>query len=186
MSITVCEKCGMKVIANSDGRCPSCGSTLIISASLQQEIVNHVATKCVVERSESEPSTPTHFDLFWILLSLRGRLSLGMMWISTLISILISLAPFYLGAAFSIDSSILGTLYLFSLAFMFWSSIAIAAKRFHDLGWSGWLVLLGLFPMFGQLFLFFTIGCLKGRRGSNLYGIAPRRIWSAGMVDEIL
>jgi len=144
-----------------------------------------VAAKLTNESAETEAenrhTVPTHFDLIWILFSLRGRLSLGMMWCATALSTTIWMGLFLLGAVLSIDYPILIVL---CLMLMVWNSIAIGAKRFHDIGWPGWLILPGLIPMFGQAFLFITIGVLKGERGPNRYGPDPRRIWSAGMIDE--
>ena len=92
---------------------------------------------------------------------------------------------FFSGTVLSHYYPLLAVLFPIGLLHIFWSSIAFAAKRFHDLGWPGWLILLGLIPLFGQMFLFFTICSLKGMRGPNPYGLDPRRIWSAGIIDEI-
>ncbi|MDX1930104.1 MAG: DUF805 domain-containing protein [Pirellulaceae bacterium] len=179
----------------SDGQCPSCGKVVspadcsvpevAQSAIAQSKATQPAATQPAATKLQHQLSIPTHFDLFWIMFSLKGRLSLGMLWISTLISIILAQGPFYLAYALNADLNILAVLFLLGLAFTCWSSIAIATKRLHDLGLPGWFVFLGLFPIFSPFFLF-SIGCLKGRTGSNVYGLDPRRIWSAGMIDEVL
>lgn len=136
-------------------------------------------------QNEKVLSIPTHFDLFWILFSLRGRLSLGLMWISVGMINLISAVSILMGTALSVEfPGLMLPLYAFSILFAFWSMIAITVKRCHDLGWPGWLFVLGVLPLIGPIFLLLTIGGLKGTRGANSYGLDPRRIWSAGMIDE--
>jgi uncharacterized membrane protein YhaH (DUF805 family) len=135
--------------------------------------------------AEIDRSPATHFDLIWILFSLRGRLSLGLMWIAIALSALTGIGFLVLGAVLSDLHPVLATLCFIGALVMAWSHIVIGVKRFHDIGWPGWLILLGLVPVFGQVFLFFMIGSLKGNRGPNRYGIDPRRIWSLGMIDDL-
>ena len=135
--------------------------------------------------AEIDRSPATHFDLIWILFSLRGRLSLGLMWIAAALSAITLIGLFFLGAVLSNVHPFLATIGLFGFLVMVWSPIAIGVKRFHDIGWPGWLILPGLVPVFGQVFLFFTIGILRGNRGPNRYGLDPRRIWSSGMIDDL-
>ncbi len=50
--------------------------------------------------------------------------------------------------------------------------IQISVKRLHDIGWSGWLILITVIPVVGsifQLLMFF----LPGSTGSNRYGAPP-------------
>lgn len=50
--------------------------------------------------------------------------------------------------------------------------LAVAIRRLHDTGRSGWWILIGLVPIFGGIILlvFFVIG---GDRGQNRYGPDP-------------
>jgi uncharacterized membrane protein YhaH (DUF805 family) len=107
-----------------------------------------------------------------------------MMWIASGLSIVCWFGLLLLIGAASSFLPILQLAFLVIPIVMFWNTVAIGAKRFHDIGWTGWLILPGLFPLLGQMFLFFTIGILKGNRGENRYGLDPRRIWSSGMIDE--
>ena len=55
----------------------------------------------------------------------------------------------------------------------FWAQFALAAKRWHDAGTSGWLSLLMLVP--GVDFIVFIILCLlPPTQGPNQYGSDPR------------
>ena len=59
------------------------------------------------------------------------------------------------------------------LFFFFWLHLALSAKRFHDLGNSGWFVLLLPVPIIGFLwFLYLLFG--RGQDGDNDYGPARR------------
>ncbi|OUM04732.1 hypothetical protein BW686_25160 [Pseudomonas syringae] len=50
--------------------------------------------------------------------------------------------------------------------------VMIGVQRLHDLGWSGWLLLLNLVPFVGTLFPF-LIMALPGTRGPNPFGPPP-------------
>lgn len=51
-----------------------------------------------------------------------------------------------------------------------WPTFAIAAKRLHDRGKSGWWALLSLIPVIGTLWLLFECGLRRGVPGPNRYG----------------
>ena len=61
---------------------------------------------------------------------------------------------------------------LFALAVLLpW--LGVAARRLHDTGRSGWLLLLGLIPVVGGIIL--LVFCiLEGQKGANAYGPDPR------------
>ena len=66
-----------------------------------------------------------------------------------------------------------------------WAGLALQAKRWHDLGRSGWLVLLNLVPVVGTLVSVCILGLRKGDSAPNKFGdgTAPgllgyRQTWS--------
>lgn len=61
--------------------------------------------------------------------------------------------------------------WLFSLA-MFLPSIAVAVRRMHDLGKSGWWVLIVLIPILGVLIMIYWF-VQRGTEGANDYGPDP-------------
>lgn len=61
---------------------------------------------------------------------------------------------------------------LFSLV-SFIPSLAVAVRRLHDQGRTGWLVLLGLIPFFGW-FALFVLMLFDGTPGDNAYGPDPK------------
>jgi len=51
-------------------------------------------------------------------------------------------------------------------------ALAVAARRMHDLGKSGWLLLIGLLPVIGGLVLLF-LAAQPGEAHDNAYGPLP-------------
>ena len=56
-----------------------------------------------------------------------------------------------------------------------WVGLAIQVKRWHDIGYSGWMVLLGLIPIIG-LIVFVYLAFIKGTAGPNNYGDDPLQV----------
>jgi nitrate/nitrite transporter NarK len=54
-----------------------------------------------------------------------------------------------------------------------WICLALQVKRWHDLGKTGWLVLLNLVPAIGTLISIFVLGFSKDASGENKFGIKP-------------
>ncbi len=55
---------------------------------------------------------------------------------------------------------------------LFIPSIAVAVRRLHDIGMSGWWYLLGLVPLIGWIFLIIWY-CTPSQEGENEYGPEP-------------
>lgn len=51
--------------------------------------------------------------------------------------------------------------------------IIFQVKRWHDLGKSGWWVLINLVPFVGGIITFINCGCMKGTEGPNRFGDDP-------------
>jgi uncharacterized membrane protein YhaH (DUF805 family) len=56
---------------------------------------------------------------------------------------------------------------------VFWSSLAMQIKRWHDRGKPGVMVLVNLIPFVGGIWAFVECGCLRGSVGPNQYGQDP-------------
>ena len=65
---------------------------------------------------------------------------------------------------------------LLFLPFLF-ADFAVCAKRFQDLGYTGWSTLIGLIPIFGWICIIIYCGLLKGTDGENEYGPPPGKIF---------
>ncbi len=54
-------------------------------------------------------------------------------------------------------------------------ALAVSVRRLHDVGKSGWWILICLVPVIGALyFLYLTI--LEGQQGTNEYGPNPKEV----------
>lgn len=66
----------------------------------------------------------------------------------------------------------IGPIYgLYGLAVLL-PGIAVAVRRMHDVGKSGWVLLLGLIPLVGLVVLYWAIQ--EGEPGPNAYGPDPK------------
>jgi uncharacterized membrane protein YhaH (DUF805 family) len=98
----------------------------------------------------------------------NGRARRKEYWMFVLVNLIISLV---LGViAGIIKMPILGTIY--SLAVLI-PGVAVSVRRMHDIGKSGWVLLLGLIPLIGAIVLLIWAAS-EGNSGSNPYGPDPK------------
>lgn len=107
-----------------------------------------------------------------ILFSFEGRINRAKYWLYgvlflTVIFALI-LGIFYL--ALGTNGLIVG--YIIGLILLIWSGLAIAVKRCHDRGRSGYFVLVGFIPIV-DLWYIAEVGFMRGTIGPNKYGPDP-------------
>jgi len=53
--------------------------------------------------------------------------------------------------------------------------IAVGVRRLHDVGKSGWMILIGLIPLIGSIWLI-VLFCTDSQSGSNEYGPNPKAL----------
>lgn len=63
---------------------------------------------------------------------------------------------------------------LYSLAVMI-PTFAVGVRRLHDVGKSGWMLLVGLFPVIGGIWLL-VLFCTDSQKGPNKWGDYPKEI----------
>lgn len=56
---------------------------------------------------------------------------------------------------------------------IFWVSLAVAVKRYHDRDKSGWWIFIVLVPLIGAIWYLVEVGFLPGTIGPNKYGADP-------------
>ena len=122
--------------------------------------------------------------LSWVWFSFTGRLNRKAYWLKgvVLMSMIgLGVQVFTVLLGFLIGSSVLGgvlgasavlIVLLPLLVFNFWVSLAISVKRAHDLGHSGWWLLLFLVPIY-NLWMAVVVGFFRGTPGPNEYGPDP-------------
>lgn len=104
-----------------------------------------------------------------------GRSGRSAFWVFTLADVGVILTAFVISFMVTdrpetFDKIIVGTLIYLLLTSL--PRIAVAVRRLHDTGRSGWWTLLGLFPGPGTLALLYWF-VLDGERGANRYGTNP-------------
>lgn len=61
---------------------------------------------------------------------------------------------------------------LYALAVLI-PGLAVFVRRLHDVGKSGWMILVGLIPLVGAIWLF-VLTVTEGEPGTNQYGLNPK------------
>tara|TARA_B100001971_G_C18102402_1_gene489613 strand:+ start:433 stop:840 length:408 start_codon:yes stop_codon:yes gene_type:complete len=64
-------------------------------------------------------------------------------------------------------------LYIIYVLAVFIPSLAVAVRRLHDVGKSGWFYLISLIPLIGGIWLF-VLFVTEGDKGANQYGPDPK------------
>ena len=118
-----------------------------------------------------------------LLFSFQGRANRARFWLVNVGLMVVEAIVFGVaggGAMASGDPSaamasmgVLGIVCLLVFIVLFWIGLAIAVKRWHDRGKSGWWVLIALVPVIGGLWYIVECGFLKGTTGANAYGADP-------------
>lgn len=119
---------------------------------------------------------PVPLTWMQILFGFSGRIPRRQYWAAALIHF-IAILPLIIASEFSSNEADLGLamglLMVVTLVFLFWSSLAVAVKRWHDRGKSGAWIFIGLIPIIGGIWTFIECGCLRGSIGANQYGFDP-------------
>ena len=93
----------------------------------------------------------------------NGRSRRKEYWMFALFNFLISFVIGFIGGI--MEFTLLGTIY--SLA-VFIPSIAVAVRRMHDVGKSGWFILIPIYNL--------ILACTNGESGENKYGTDPKAL----------
>ncbi len=124
------------------------------------------------EKLACDPAAPvrTRMPLLNILFSLKGRIGRGDFWYA----VLFALSAFIvLRGAIEAAFGPAGSRVLYPP--LYFLLTAVCVKRYHDLGRSGWWLLLLLIPVLGPAWVVWSLGARRGMRVENRYGAAPCR-----------
>lgn len=112
-----------------------------------------------------------------LLFSFEGRIGRKTWWLATLalVGALVALQVVVLALGMASEAlAMLGMLvFLVFCIGAIWAGLAIQVKRWHDLGKSGWWVLINLVPVIGPLYALVMQGFVKGAEARNDYGDDP-------------
>ncbi len=117
----------------------------------------------------------------WFLKALKqytdfnGRARRTEYWMYTLFYVIFSYAAVMLDYLLGTTSVFTG---IYSLALLL-PTIAVGVRRLHDIDKSGWMMLVGLIPLIGQIWLIILF-VKEGTPGSNEYGINPKEVSQVG------
>lgn len=104
-----------------------------------------------------------------------GRARRKEYWMFTLFQFLFSLAALMLDAIVDPSPAGVGLLYgVYTLALLV-PSLAVGVRRLHDIGKSGWFMLVAFVPLVGGIWLLVLL-CTEGTRGDNEYGPDPKQV----------
>ena len=107
----------------------------------------------------------------------NGRARRSEYWYFVLFNLVIS---FVIGFTFGVIAGLLdmpalaNLAYLWSLA-MFIPGLAVSVRRLHDIGRSGWWLLLSLIPLVGAIILIIWY-CTDSQPGANQYSSNPKEM----------
>jgi len=107
------------------------------------------------------------------LFSFKGRVSRRTYWVLFIFSFIGMLFAAGVDAKMKDqDTALVSVLFMLII---FWPSLAIQVKRWHDRNKSGWWVLINVVPFIGPLWAIVENGFLKGTAESNRFGENPRQ-----------
>ncbi|GIP57570.1 DUF805 domain-containing protein [Paenibacillus sp. FSL W8-0186] len=99
----------------------------------------------------------------------EGRARRKEYWMFILFNMIVSLVLGFIGRLIGLDTILS---YIYSLAVLL-PSLAVAMRRLHDTGRSGWMILLSFIPLVGAIVLIVFM-CQDSEPGDNKYGSNPK------------
>lgn len=109
--------------------------------------------------------------------SVKGRAPRSEYWFFYLFYMIVYCVPVYIGMGLAangsgIGTAIMGIAYVIALALMV-PTICVTARRLHDIGKSGWMMLVAFIPLVGWIIM--LIWLIKDSEpGDNQYGPNPK------------
>ena len=106
----------------------------------------------------------------------NGRARRKEYWVFTLWNIIFALLASLLDYSFGIVYPLVGygPLYIAYALFVLVPGIAVAVRRLHDTGKSGWMYLVAFIPIAGWIWLLILF-VTEGNEGNNAYGEDPKQ-----------
>ncbi len=117
-----------------------------------------------------------------------GRARRSEYWYYTLMNIIVMISLYILLIVSAVSESIIfsilfGALYLIYALGSLIPSLAVGVRRLHDVGKSGWMLLVGLIPLVGGIWLI-VLMATDSQVGENEYGPNPKT-WEEDLINKI-
>ena len=105
-----------------------------------------------------------------------GRARRREYWMFVLFNTIFSLVAMVLDNAFgtTLSGQGYGAIYFLYALAVFVPAFAVSVRRLHDVGKSGWFLLIFLIPFVGAIWLL-VLACTAGDAGKNAYGANPKK-----------
>lgn len=105
----------------------------------------------------------------------NGRARRSEYWYFALMNIIITIVLTVLDSVLGLNFEPLpyGYLYFIYMIAILIPSLAVAVRRLHDVGKSGWFYFIALIPIIGAIWLLILF-CTEGNQGENDYGPDPK------------
>ena len=119
----------------------------------------------------------------WYLKALRqyadfsGRARRTEYWMFILFNMIFGLAAIVLDNMFGLAAVEMGygPLYSLYILAMFVPGLAVAVRRLHDTGRSGWMIFISLIPIIGFIWLLILL-VTDSEAGENRFGVNPKEV----------
>lgn len=117
-----------------------------------------------------------------VLFSFKGRINRATYWVYTLALLFLLIIDLICVGIFfdkilDVENSdlLVGIFMGPAIILVYYISLALHAKRFHDTNRSGWNYLWGFIPFLGEFYILFVCGYVKGTGQENKYGPLPAK-----------
>ena len=117
----------------------------------------------------------------WYLRALRkyavfsGRARRKEFWMFVLFDIIFSFGTLLLVGLNNDDEGVFVLIFVVYTLAMILPGLAVSVRRLHDVGQSGWMILVALIPVIGYIWLFILL-VMDSDKGANEYGDNPKGI----------
>ena len=157
-----CSACGHECLDGTQF-CSKCGVSLSSGGNLGRQM------------READSPFSYYTGAFSKYFQFQGRARRAEYWWFTLFNMLISIAitVVEIGAGLTDLEATYGPLSTLYLLALFFPTLALGVRRLHDIGRSGWWLLIGIIPLIGIVVLLIFV-CTDSERGENAFGPSPK------------
>lgn len=126
----------------------------------------------VMNQHESPAQEKSDMNWAWFLFSFKGRISRKPFWIFNLI-VFAGLLLLGMFTDISDDVREMNKPQIMFMIWILWPSIAVQAKRWHDVDKSAFWVFINFIPLIGPIWALVENGFMRGTAGPNRFGPDP-------------